>query len=160
MPAPAVLDRGRVRRVRLRAGSEDPAMVRLRAQRVLGVLALRPPGLPPAAVLVVRRLADPRPGTLELDSGSPAEAWERAVAEALAAMVRRASRPADGPVAATAEAVLFADPAELLACAARDALRGELGVRWWWAALGMADAAALARAWVGAPAEVPAAQRA
>jgi hypothetical protein len=156
MPMPAVNGGTRVRRVWLRTAAPNPAALRQRAQRVLGGLTLRPPGLPPAAVLVVRRLADPRPGTLALTGGVPV-LWEHAVDGALAALARAAPRPADGPVAGDAEAVLFTDTAELLACAARDALRGDLGVRWWWAALGMADAVALARAWVDAPAEVPAA---
>jgi hypothetical protein len=158
MPGPAIDAGARVRRVRLLAAPADPAALRLRTGRQLGGLTLAPPGLAPAAVLVVRRLADPLPGTLALDCSEHVPvAWEQAVNRTLADVARGAARPAYGQVPARARAVLFADRAELLACLARAALRRELGIHWWWTTLALAAPEAVARAWTDAPEEVPAA---
>ena len=54
---------------------------------------------------------------------------------ALEELMRRAARPAREAVPANADAVLFADPAEMLACLARDRSRGETWTRWWWRSL-------------------------
>ncbi|HLM66272.1 MAG TPA: hypothetical protein VK358_02040, partial [Longimicrobium sp.] len=109
------------------------AATRLRVQRVLSAAALEPPGMPPAAVLVVRSLADPLPGRMAPRPGdvrAPAE-WEAAVRGALAQQWRGAARPARGPVPAGAGAVYFSDTAEMIAAFARDALAGDVA-RWWW----------------------------
>jgi hypothetical protein len=61
--------------------------------------------------------------------------WEQAVHASLDQMVRLAARPAQGMVPADAEAVLFADRAELLACLAQDWCEGAAIMRWWWQSL-------------------------
>jgi hypothetical protein len=129
---------------------------------VVTAASLRPPGLPPSALLCVRRLRDPLPGELRLDTGAlrPSVEWERAAADALARTAAAAARPARGPVPPGAEAVLFADRAELLASLARDWLGGDLGGRWWWPLLlhvRLPAGDAVAAAWLAAPEEVPAA---
>ena len=100
----------------------------------LARMSARPSGLGPSAVLVVRRLADPRPGTLRTDPAQ-ARSWERATADALSRLLADAAHPAREPVAAGTEAVVFADRAELLAALAADWLDGQLQVRWWWRVL-------------------------
>ena len=100
----------------------------------LARMSARPSGLGPGAVLVVRRLADPRPGTLRTDLAQ-ARSWERATADALSRLLADAAHPAREPVAAGTEAVVFADRAELLAALAADWLDGQLQVRWWWRVL-------------------------
>jgi hypothetical protein len=144
-------DRTVISRLRVRGGASDPMLTRLRASTVLSSAALAPPGISPAAILVVRSLKDPLPRKLSLNGGAmrlPSE-WEQAVRSEMAALVRRALRPIRDAVSDTAEAVLFADYGELLACLARDWLHG--GVRrWWWQAL-FPDrdlAAAVVRAWL------------
>ncbi|HEY6000587.1 MAG TPA: hypothetical protein VI078_14975 [bacterium] len=104
---------------------------------MLSSLDLRPPGVPPSAILVVRSLPDPLPGRLSLarHGSAPPSEWRTALVKDLDAVARRAVRPALGAITAGAEAVLFADPAELLACLARDWLNGVAGTRWWWRAL-------------------------
>jgi hypothetical protein len=124
--------------LRLRGAAADTPALRLRAARELAGADLAPPGLAPAAVLVVRRLADPLPRRLAAGEARvrPDPAWERAVRERLAAAARTAARPdGRGALAADAGAVLFADPAELLACAVRERVHGRLGERWWWRAV-------------------------
>lgn len=113
------------------------ATLRSRVSRMLAAGDLEPPGLAPAAVLVVRSLADPLPRRLRPDARLarlPAE-WERAARGALEVRLRGAAGPARGAVPAAAGAVYFADTAEMLACFADDAARGLLRARWWWAAL-------------------------
>src|SRR6478672_3173207 len=88
-------------------GGPDPAAARGWAQRSLARAELDDV-VPPAATLVLRSAAVPAQGA------APAL---RARAQEAAA---HAIRPADGHVGAGAEAVLFVDDAELLACLARD----------------------------------------
>lgn len=96
---------------------------RLRA--ALGHARLHPPSLPPSAVLVVRRLD----GLAGLGSDTRlSPAWERDARRALDAGARGAVRPRHGRVPEAADAVVFADEAELMACAAV-----AHGQRPWWA---------------------------
>jgi hypothetical protein len=155
------LDRGTtIGRLRLVAATADPNALRMRGGTVLGALDLQPPAMPEQAVLCIRKLQDPLPGGLDLRSSAtlrPA-AWEAAMRSAVGHAFHRAVRPALGPVPANADAVLFADRAELLACAARDALGGALAIQWWWThLLGERSVAAVVREWTRAPAYVPAA---
>jgi hypothetical protein len=136
--------------------------MRLRVQRLLQAATLEPAGLPPAAVLVVRSLSDPLPGRIAPRPGevrAPAE-WERAVRAALADRWRSAARPGRGPVPAGANAVFFADTAEMIASFARDACAGDVG-KWWWKALMKelpgAPVAALTALWAREARHVPAA---
>lgn len=146
-------------RVRVRDAGVDPLLTRLRAAHLLSSADLRPADLPPGAILFVRRLRDPLPGALDLRAAQalPARAWERAARAALVDLLRRAHRPIAGPPPATAESVLFADQAELLACLALDWLGGLLPARWWWAqqlrAAGPRQA--VLAAWADAPEYLP-----
>jgi hypothetical protein len=141
----------------------DPLTARLRLEPQLATAELRPSGLPPSAVLCVRRIADPLPGRLVLDSAQarPPPEWERAFVEALTRLLRSAARPAHEAVPANAEAVLFADRAELLACLARDARDGVAWTRWWWRNLSPPSSAPgtdpVVAAWLAAPEHAPAA---
>ncbi len=105
---------------------------RLAVTSVLARADLRPSGLPPAAVLVVRRLDVPGQRLPVQPVGRVDPAWERAARAALVDLHRRASRPFDGQVSPGAAAVLFRDEAELLACLALDISLGRAAERWWW----------------------------
>ena len=105
--------------------------------RLLSDLSLIPHELPASATLFVRKLCDPLPHTVGLerpDEGAPA-VWENALNDALKRMVRSSARPALECVPAGAQAVLFADRAELLACLATDWCDGSAITRWWWRSL-------------------------
>jgi hypothetical protein len=127
-----------VRRVRFSATDHDQVGEQVHLGRLLAAASVRPGGLPPPTILLVRRLRDPLPGTLRLAAGYglPPARWERAFALQLGEARRRAARPAAGPVSPDAEAVLFADRAELLAALALDHVRGVAHERWWWRLLG------------------------
>jgi hypothetical protein len=152
----------RIERVHLHGDALDAGQARLRLGSLLERAELRPSGLPPAAVLCVRRVVDPLPGALQLDTGDarPPPDWERAFVESLERKLRAAARPAREAVPAAAEAVLFADRAELLACLARDARDGTAWLHWWWRDMHVSAAAGSDRvvaAWLETPEHVPAA---
>ena len=135
------------------------AMGRL-VSRLIQAATLDPPGIPPSAVLLVRRLGDPLPRTLRGDSARATvpPKWELALREALERECRRAARPAEGPVPASANAVLFIDRSELLACLARD-LVGSAGSEWWWQtlfnAVGRGSLPQLVSEWLHEPHHIP-----
>lgn len=155
--------RGRtvIQRLRLRGAELEPLSARLRLEAVLAGADLLPPGLPPSATVCIRRLMDPKPGVLPLNQQAlrPPAAWNEALSSVLREQVARAARPAHGVVPPGAEAVLFADPSELLACLASDVSRGLASAHWWWR--GLFSNADLSRTvvaeWLRAPEYVPSA---
>jgi hypothetical protein len=121
-------------RLYTQSGAPDALASRRAVERLLAIADLHPPGLPPSAVLVVRKLSDPLPGKLAKSPGAAQfnQAWERQARRQLAECCRHAARPALGAVPARAGAVLFLDESELLACLLRDLLQGAVFRRWWW----------------------------
>lgn len=144
--APATRDR--IATLRWRGGG-DALAARRALERALAAFAWQPDA---AAIVCVRRLrgALQRSGTLAGRDGRP---WR----EDLEALAARASRPWREPVAANAEAVWFADEAELLACLALDVARGRTGAAWWWWALlgTRADREQWWRRWTQSPELLP-----
>lgn len=140
--------RDRIARLRWRGGG-DALAARRALERALAAFAWQPDG---AAIVCVRRLrgALQRSGALAGRDGRP---WR----EDLEALAARAPRPWREPVPANAEAVWFADEAELLACLALDVARGGAGAAWWWPALlgTRADATQWWRRWTEAPELLP-----
>jgi hypothetical protein len=81
------------------------------------------PGLPEHAILIVRHL--------EINHNDDGSADQHA-RTALADLGRAAARAAAGPVPAHANAVVFADEAELLTCLTVDLMQGFAESRWYW----------------------------
>ena len=155
-----------VHRLRLRrpGGRAHDAHERARFSLALMAAALRPPAFPPSAILCVRRLSDPMPGRLGASGGvRAAPEWELAVQNELARLWHTAARPMIESVAPNADAVLFADSSELLACLAADWSDGLFHTRWWWPAAGVtareafAGRSPFARAWLAQAECVPSA---
>ena len=120
--------------VRLRRAQMDAPAARQRLSYLLSSATLRPSRMSPSGVLVVRSMRDPLPGAIAKDLASaaiPNPAWERAALGRLDALCISAARPARSAVGSAAEAVLFADQSELLACLALDLSTGG-GTAWWW----------------------------
>jgi hypothetical protein len=146
-------------KLRVRHSRSDTGAAGLRISGAFAAADLRPASLSPATILVIRKLCDPLPGTLKFrgpDQRLP-DAWRQATCVAIDQLSRRAYRPLLGPVPADAEAVIFLDRAELLACLAVDWCEGNLAARWWWACLfQLADARQLLlNEWLKAPEYVP-----
>ena len=120
-----------------REGSDlDPLALRGRLENVLSDVSLEP-RLPPSATLFIRKLDDPLPGSIQLDSphARAPHAWRHAFQRRFDQLVSSAARPAHGYVADSAESVVFYDYAELLACLTADWCSGSAMTRWWWQAL-------------------------
>lgn len=148
-----------INRVRLLRAGRDPLAARLSADRILAEAA-HAPALPPAAILCVKRLRDPLPGSIRLASAQPApHRWTQAVDAALSGLARRAVRPARDAIAGEPEAVIFDDRAQMLACLAADWCSGTAAARWWWRALvgDGAEIQAVLRAWRERPEHIAAA---
>jgi hypothetical protein len=124
-----------IRKVQISASrGQDALLTRLRVESALQVASLHLPGLPPSAILVIKRVADPHLGRLTASRPDYAatQTWARTFDLRVAAISKQAARPLYGPVSSDAQAVLFADQAELLTCLALDWLDGSLSAHWWW----------------------------
>ncbi len=150
-----------VKRLRVSGPGLDPTLTQLRITNTLNMVDLHPRGLAPAAIVCIRTLRDPLPGVLQLQQGGlpPPRVWEHAVVASLEQLVRDAAYPIRGMVPANANAVIFADQAELLACLASDWCQEHVLMRWWWQSLfkGIDLTRSILPAWLEAPAYAPAA---
>jgi hypothetical protein len=151
-----------VRRLVTRCRPEDAQTRRSQLSHALDALDWSPAGLPPTAILCLRRLAVPPLGALQTTGPAPwqpTDAWRAGFSKSLEQSARYAARPAHEAVGADANAVLFADHAELLACLALDWCAGSKLLGWWWKALFpvLDFAEAVQKAWTESPQHVPAA---
>lgn len=149
-----------VRRLRVRANAADAPALRRRVAALAAGADLDGALPNRAAVLCVRRMSDPRPRSFGLGDRDlrPAAEWEAAARARLSELAAHAARPARGAVPSSAEAVLFVDRSELLACLACDWIDRRAADCWWWRALfGAVDASDVVRVWREEPARVPAA---
>jgi len=124
-------------RLRVRASRQDSLLTQMRIGRLLDPIELRPRQLPSSAILYIRSLRDPLPGSLKLENGDvrPQLAWQEALNATLDRLASQAVRPARETVPPSAEAVVFIDRSELLSCLASDWCEGSLTTRWWWQSL-------------------------
>ena len=161
MRAPWQSDAMVLGRLRVKTAATDAIVTRLRIDRALAEASRCPAGLPPSAILCIRSLADPLPGSLPLgpDRSRGRREWAGAFQRSIDDLAARAVRPAHGIVPPGAPAIVFLDRAELLACLARDWCDGTMALRWWWRSLFPdLEAARLALAgWEQEPQQVPAA---
>jgi hypothetical protein len=103
----------------------DRLRARQRVEAALGAVDVAACGVAAHELLIVRRIAS-------APSPVAGAALPRGVEAALRAAAQRARRPWLHADAAGAQAVVFADEAELIACLVRDWLRGVVLDRWWW----------------------------
>ena len=154
-------DKTYIRTLRAIGPVRDALALQMRLNGALSATTLRPSGLPAYAVVLIRKLCSPLPGALRAERGGagPLLAWDQAITAAIERLIREASRPACGPVPAGAEAVMFLDRSELLACLASDWCDGSAIGRWWWQSLlNETDIGrAVLRVWLDAPEYIPAA---
>jgi hypothetical protein len=147
--------------LRIKCEGVDARLAQQRMALMMSAARLQPGRLASSSILCVKRLRDPLPGTLLLQSGAhaPPPAWERALNASLEELEQRAARPSRGNVSSDAEAVIFMDQSELLAALAQDWCEGLLGMRWWWKCLfkGKEVNGQVWPAWLDAPEYVPAA---
>ena len=118
-----------IRHVRLN-GAADGLRSRLRFEAALGDISSASLGLPPSALLIVKRVAPT--ARLRLARSVADEGFGQVVRTELKRNAKQAGRPWLNSETANAEAVLFTDESELMACLLRDWLRGTLASHWWW----------------------------
>ena len=115
-----------IRTMRIKTTASDRLAIQQKMERVLQATSLRPIGLPRDAIFIVRYIATRQAGTAD---------WLQTVSARLDQLAREAVRPIDGSVPANAQAVIFLDRSELLACLAADWCSGEVVMHWWWQTL-------------------------
>lgn len=149
----------RIRRLRARCPDDIEALhARLRIAHLLETADVSPPGLPPQAILLLRRLQAPQ--SLALEGVRVPVTWEQALRGEMDRQLQSAVRPLRGRIPSGAEAVLFADTSEMLACFGL-LLRGrDADALWVWeSAVGprfpMPGPDALVRTWMEHPRAVP-----
>jgi len=137
----------RIRSLRARCHG-DPIARRLRIERELGSADVHPAWLPERAVLCLRRVCISGAGSLAEN-----------LREAVDRLARSAYRPLQADPPESTDAVLFEDRAEVLACFARDWVRGSPGARWWWPRICSAEEIAQGpvRLWANGPEYIAAA---
>lgn len=143
-----------VGRVRIRRRGD----MRQAIDRLLRNADLRPSRLPHSSILCIRKMQDPCPKSWwDHQRLYPPREWEQSATQTLDCLAARAVRPAVAPVPASAEAVLFVDGAELLACLTADWLKGKLHTNWWWFTLFKRGGVEpmIFREWKSAPEFVP-----
>jgi hypothetical protein len=149
-----------LRKVRVRSCEPDALAVRIKFEQAVGPGDLHPASLPRSSILCVRTLRDcsRRLSFRATPDFAALNRWRQTTVAVLDSVTRGAARPARGPVPATAEAVLFADESELLACLALDWCRGRFAERWWWRCLfANTPCPSWAEVWLEEPEFIPAA---
>ncbi len=143
-----------VSRLRVGGNEIDPLASRLRFERLFGAANFHPAGLPPSAIVCVKKLSAPAPEKRRFgfDDWQLSLDWQSGVRNEIEKLFRRAFRPSRETVPAQAESVVFADDSELLASLASDWCEGLLAQRWWWQSLfpGLRQAQTVARIWIEA----------
>jgi hypothetical protein len=143
--------------------TQESGALRRRVAHLMDTVTFDPPGMRPSSILMVRRLADPLPRRLAShpEAVRADSEWERAARNKLGELHRRAARPLHGFVSGSADAVVFSDQSEMLACLARDLISGNAAMLWWWRAflrtLPPGTMEALFAAWLREARYVPAA---
>ena len=105
--------------------------------RLLGSFDTVTSFMPPSAILVVRSLTDPLPGTL-LENRAAFAAhtdWKNAFHHALANRYQQAVRPEKGRIFQDSDSVVFLDEAEFIACLLLDLTESGHTPKWWWKTL-------------------------
>lgn len=136
----------------------DALRTRLRISHLLQGGDYSPPGFPPHAILLVRHLAVARPIPLSFRLQSNCESEIR---DAITRLYRKAVRPVAGRIPSTADAVLFTDMGEWLACLGVAIVDRQLERAWYWRAClrneAVSSPSTLVDACVSEPRFVPAA---
>jgi hypothetical protein len=136
----------------------DALRTRLRISHLLQGGDYSPPGFSPHAILLVRHLAVTRPLPLSFRLNSN---FETQIRDAITRLYRNAVRPVGGRIPATADAVLFTDMGEWLACLGVAIADRQVERAWYWRAClrnqAVSSPSILVAACVSEPRFVPAA---
>jgi hypothetical protein len=127
-----------ISKLRVKGFGVDSLAARLSFEKMFSENDFLPKGLPAKAIICIKHLRDPKPQTLQLQGfnlGNSSRIWQHSVSAEIERLYRRAVRPIRETVPTNTECIVFADDAELLACLAKDWIRGNLNECWWWKSL-------------------------
>ncbi len=127
-----------ISKLRVKGFGVDSLAARLSFEKMFSENDFLPKGLPAKAIICIKHLRDPKPQTLQLQGfnlGNSSHIWRNSVSAEIERLYRRAVRPIRETVSNNTECIVFADDAELLACLAKDWIRGNLLGCWWWKSL-------------------------
>jgi hypothetical protein len=139
---------------RFTPGGRDPISARLDWDRVLSSADLHPASLPDENILCVKKLVAIAPSPMH--QRFLATDWQQLVRGSLSDIAARAERLSAANPASDADAIIFLNLSELMACLARDWCAGNLHARWWWRAL-LRNDDTFWTTWVRNPEHIPAA---
>ncbi len=147
-----VENRTSIGKLRVASNDRDTLRVELELGHLLSSGDLHPRGLPASAIVCVKKFSAPQPASSynELRTSN----WQQAVRAALGSIAAAAVRPIEAVPSAGANAVIFADVAEMLACLARDWCDGSVHAYWWWRVL-LKDQSSLWKIWSHEPEFIP-----
>lgn len=134
-----VLNEGKtyISKLRVKGFCPDTLAAKLNFEKILTATDFLPKGIPSKSIILIKSLRDPAPHTLRFDNADSrhSESWRNSVAAEVARLYHRAARPIRETVSLNTDCIVFADDSELLACLAKDWLRGTLADCWWWKSL-------------------------
>ncbi len=121
-------------KIRSSSSGADSSALRMAVTSFIQHADLHPTDLPSSVILVIRQLSDPLPGSVpdQIQGRLRHAQWEAAVRDQISVCYHAAQRPVKGIVNADADAVLFADYGELIACLSLDIVSKAVDGRWWW----------------------------
>lgn len=120
-----------------RGGCRNDASTRLQLTRLLDKIDFRPAGLPPSAILIINRIS---PFSIKTShslhkGNNNIQSLQTSVKRTLHNIYRNAIRPQNGFIPPTAQAIVFSDRAELLACLVNELACGTAGNKWYWGSI-------------------------
>ena len=115
----------------------DQLAARLRYARLFGAMNLHPPVIPPNSIVCIKKIRNTQPRTSRSykSEWELSDKWKNSISNEIENLFRRAYRPVKESVPVSAEAIVFSDQAELLACLTGDWCEGTLFQNWWWKSL-------------------------
>ena len=121
-------------KLKLLSRQKDVSACRNSLSSLLSNSSFKPSSMPPSEIFIVKKINDPLPGKLceGVNKFIPDSQWQAALNNKLNNIYFNAVRPINGILTEAAEAVVFTDTGEFLACYTRDLVNDRAGCYWWW----------------------------
>ena len=130
-------DKTQIVKLTARGAVRNEPAFKLGLSSVLSNATCNAMNMSPNEILIVRKVNDPMPGKLSAHAQQylPDREWQSAVNNQLNKIYQSAEKQKKGILPGEAEAVVFADTAELLACYTSDIVNARTAQCWWWKTL-------------------------
>lgn len=125
----------RIHTLNVRTSANNSPALRLGLSKLLNSVDMRPSLMSPSAILLINRISENIPEEIT-ELGKPNHRqktrWEASFKKRIIAAQEQAIRPSSGELSSRANAVLFVDKTELLACLCRSVTQDKTDKQWWW----------------------------